>query len=197
MRYGMWNRALWTRGLRRHLGDTQSAFATRLGVKQATASRWEKGAEPKSQHWDALKLLALKEGYAQPDEATRPTCPLIGFVGAGTEINLFGNGQGPFDEVDMPLNGNDKTVAVEVRGESMSGWADDRWLLYYDNVQEPPSDGLIGKLCVVALDNDRRLTKKLLRGHRPGHYDLWSSNAPPLVDQRVLWAAEILWIKPR
>jgi transcriptional regulator with XRE-family HTH domain len=188
-------RSQWIRGLRGKL--TQEDFARRLNVSQATASRWERNAEPTIENWEALMALAQETGYSLPDSSILPGVPLIGFVGAATEINLFGNGQGPFDYVEMPPNATENTVAVEVRGDSMSGSADDRYLLYYNNVQEPPTEALLGKLCVIALSDDRMLVKKLQRGRLAGRFDLYSTIGAPMLDQQVLWAAQIEWIRPR
>lgn len=197
MRHRMISRSEWIRGLREHMKLNQTDFAAEMGVTQPTSSRWEKDADPSIDNWEALKMKALEKGYPLPSNTPALVVPLIGFVGAATEINLFGDGQGPFGDVEMPPNGNAKTVAVEVRGDSMTGWADDRWVLYYDNVQDPPNSNLIGHLCVVALQGDRMLTKKLMPGRLPGRFDLWSSNAAPMLDQQVVWAAKISWIKPR
>ncbi len=123
--------------------------------------------------------------------------PVVGFVGASTEINLFGIGQGPMDYVDMPINGTEKTVAVEVRGDSMGQFIEDRFILYYNDIHDPPSESLLGKLCVVSLADDRMLVKRLMPGRRNRHFDLWSVNAGPMIDQEVAWAAEVIWIKPR
>lgn len=197
MRYRMDTRSAWIRGLRDHLGDTQGEFGKRFNVSQAAASRWESGAKPEIENWEALLSVARENAYPLPEFLPLSKVPLIGFVGAATEINLFGNGQGPFDEVDMPLNATENTVAVEVRGDSMGGSADDRWLLYYNNVESPPSESLYGQLCVVSLADDRMLVKRLQPGRRPKHYDLYSSNGAPMLDQEVIWAAKIEWIKPR
>lgn len=192
------NIAAWVRAFRRHLGDkTQTEFALRFGVNQSTVSNWETGSEPEIPSWEAMKTLALERGFKLPYTSSQRTAQLIGFVGAGATVNLFGNGQGPFDEVPMPEGGTDKTVAVEVRGDSMHPIAEDRWLVYYSDRHDPPHDGLYGALCVVGLVDDRVLIKKLLPGRKPGFYDLYSPNAAPLLDQAVTWAAEVEWIKPR
>jgi len=197
MRNRMIDRAKWVKGLRRHVGVNQAGFAELLNVAQPTVSRWERGAEPEIAHWDALRALAEKYNYGVLDEGATRTVPLIGFVGAGATVNLFGVGQGPFDEVEMPPGGSEYTVAVAVRGDSMAGIADDRWIIYYNDRQEPVHEGLYGKLCVVGFANDSVLIKKLAPGRRPGHFDLYSTNGAPIFDQEVIWAAKVEWIKPR
>lgn len=56
---------------------------------------------------------------------------------------------------------------------------------------------LLGKLCVVALDDERVVVKKLKRGQRRGKYDLFSNTEPPLYDQTVVWAARVKQMVPR
>ncbi len=98
-------------------------------------------------------------------EAQPGTVPLIGYVGAGAEAVLFGEGQGQYDEVPAPEGATDDTVAVEIRGESL-GELFDRWLVFYDDVKRPLSSDMMGKLCVVGLADGRILVKKVARGTR-------------------------------
>lgn len=189
-------RAIWIKGLRRHLGLTQTQFAESLGVGQPSVSRWENGSDPELAHWELLRATATRNNYEVFDETSLQKVPLIGFVGAGAAVNMYAVGQGPFGEVDMPPGGNEKTVAVEVRGDSMTGLADDRWIIYYDARYEPPHEGLVGKLCVIGLTSETVLVKKLFPGRQPNRFDLYSTNGAPLFDQEVVWAAKVMWIKP-
>ena len=95
-----------------------------------------------------------------------------------------------------PSKGDETTVAVVVKGDSMAGQLEDGWVVYYDNRHIPPSERLLGRLCVVGLEDGRVLVKKLLPGRAKGLYDLYSANAGPLLDQAVAWAALVLWIAP-
>lgn len=193
----MASRATWIKGLRRHIGVNQARFAELLEVAQPTVSRWENDAEPEIAHWEALKRLAGRHNFQLLDERITATVPLVGFVGAGAHVNLYSQGQGPFEEVEKPPGGSDDTVAVEVRGDSMAGIADDRWVIYYDDRREPVTEDLFGKLCVVGLANDGVLIKRLAPGRAPGRFDLYSSQGSPMLDQEVIWAAKVAWIKPR
>lgn len=96
----------------------------------------------------------------------------------------------------MPPVGSKDTVAVVVRGDSMLPIAENDWLLYYDNRHEPPTDELVGRLCVVGLSDGRMLVKRLYRARQPGLWDLHAPNASTMFDQAVEWAAKITWIKP-
>ena len=126
----------------------------------------------------------------------RRQIPLVGHVGAGAEALLYSAGQGPFDEVDAPDGSTDATVAVEVRGESL-GALFDRWLVFYDDVRDPPGHREIGELCVVGLTDGRVLVKKLVRGQLPGMFTLLSNVEPPIYDVAVEWAARVTTMQPR
>jgi hypothetical protein len=84
-----------------------------------------------------------------------------------------------------------------VRGDSMAGQLGDGWTVYYDDRREPPTQELLGKLCVVGLIDGRILVKKLLQGSRSDTFHLIFANASPLIDQRVAWAAKVRWIEPK
>lgn len=172
-------------------GWNQSELAAKLGVKQPTVSRWYGGSEPERAH--ELRIIRLAEKLKIAEPHADYFIPIVGYTGAGGEI-LYGEGQGPFGEAPMPPTGKTPlTVAVEVRGTSM-GLLGEGSLIYYDNRQEPPTDALFGKICVVGLHDGRVLIKRLMRGKGNGLYDLYSLAAVPLLDQAVEWAAKVTFI---
>lgn len=122
--------------------------------------------------------------------------PLVGYVGAGAETHTFADGQGPFDYVDAPPGSTPETVAVEIRGESLGSFFD-QWLVFYDDVHDPPRQELIGKLCVCGLPDGRVLIKKLARGTEPGLFTLLSQFESPIFDQQLDWAARVKTMMPR
>ena len=57
------------RALRRSLGDTQAAFAERLGTSQQTVSEWERGASrPRRMARRLLSLVAEQSGAYDPSD---------------------------------------------------------------------------------------------------------------------------------
>lgn len=122
--------------------------------------------------------------------------PLVGYVGAGAAAAFFADGQGPFDEIDAPPGANENTVAVEIRGESL-GALFDQWLVFYDDVHDPPHPGMLKQLCVCGLADGRILIKKLVKGQLPGHFNLLSNTEPPIYDVIVEWAAIVTSMRPR
>lgn len=132
-----------------------------------------------------------------PKRAVAPTVvPLVGYVGAGSVAHVYADSQGPFDEVEAPDEATESTVAVEIRGESL-GALFDSWLVFYDDVRDPPGRDLMGKLCVVGVSDGRILIKKMTKGQLPGHFTLVSNVEPPIYDVLVDWAARVKTMRPR
>lgn len=130
-----------------------------------------------------------------PPAAPRKTVNLVGYVAAGAQAH-FGHGQGPFDEIDAPEDATEHTVAVEIRGESL-GALFDTWIVFYDDVHEPPRGELLGKLCVCGLTDGRVLIKKLTKGQLPNAFTLLSNVEPPIYDVFLDWAARVKLMRPR
>ena len=87
--------------------------------------------------------------------------------GAGAVAHFYADGQGPFDDVDAPLDSKPTTVAVQVRGHSL-GVLFDNWLVFYDDIRNPPDDSLVGRMCVCGLSDGRVLIKSLKRSPQTG-----------------------------
>jgi hypothetical protein len=60
----------------------------------------------------------------------------------------------------------------------MRGVADDGALIYFEDQRTPPTPDMLGHVVVVETDTDEVLVKRLLRGSRPGLYDLESVAGP-------------------
>lgn len=118
---------------------------------------------------------------------------LAGYVGAGQAVYQFD--EGGAGDVESPPGAVPETVAVEVRGDSMLPLYEDGTVLFYS--KQLPPDSMLGKRCVVRLEDERVLVKTLRRGSDEGLYSLLSLNAPDIEDVAVQWAAPIDWIKPR
>jgi transcriptional regulator with XRE-family HTH domain len=135
-------------------------------------------------------------GGRTPPLASGARAPLVGFVGAGAEAHFYADGQGPFDEIAGPDAANADTVAVQVRGHSL-GALFDNWLVFYDDVRDPPSDDLIGAVCVCGLSDGRVLIKALKRSQIAGLWTLLSNVEPPIYDVALDWAARVRAMRPR
>jgi transcriptional regulator with XRE-family HTH domain len=122
---------------------------------------------------------------------------IVGNVGANPDgLVLYATGQEPNDLVPLPPGGTDQAVALKVVGHSMRGVADDGSIIYFEDQRTPPTPDMLGHVVVIETDTDEVLVKRLLRGSRPGHFDLESVAGPTRHDARLRWAAHITAIIP-
>jgi hypothetical protein len=131
-----------------------------------------------------------------PDETPRKRMvPIVGYVGAGARAHTYAVDSGQFDEIEAPENATEKTVGLEIRGESL-GMFFDRWVVTYDDVRTPVSSSQVGRLCIVGLADERVLVKKIKRG-KDGLYTLLSATEPPIEDVAIMWAARVMAMVPK
>lgn len=188
---------------RRQAGWSQQRLAHAVGAAQTTVSSWERGrTEPGREDVRRIaEALEIPIARLELDSAERglgraDVAPLVGFVSAGSRAHFFADGQGPFDEVAAPDGATDRTVAVEIRGDSLGSFFNE-WLVYYDDVRVPVTPDLIGRLCVLGLVDGRVLIKKIKASQTPGHYHLLSQTEEPILDVEVVWAARVRSMTPR
>lgn len=185
--------------------DTAAAAADAFGWNRNTYGSNENGNAPFS--YRKAKEYAAAFGV-RPEwlyDAAGPMLPaaeagfvpIIGRVGANPEgLVLYASGQEPGDLAPIPPGGTDKAVALRVVGHSMRGVADDGALIYFEDQRTAPTPDMLGHVVVVEVDTDEVLVKRLLRGSRPGRYDLESIAGPTRQDARLRWAAHITAIIP-
>lgn len=131
-----------------------------------------------------------------PEEKVTFKVPVVGYVGAGSKAHFYDVAQGDLDDVDPPHGSNEATVAVEVRGDSLGPFFN-RWLVFYDKIQHPVTEDMLGELCVVGLEDGRILIKQIHRGRSPGLYNLLSPNDAPIKDVPITWGAKVNIIQRR
>jgi transcriptional regulator with XRE-family HTH domain len=178
---------------------TQEELAGDVGVSTASISQLETG----KQGFSDSTLYAIAEALDAPvgDLFHEPPgeefeVPLVGYVGAGAAAHFYGDSQGELDRVPAPKNATKDTVAVEIHGESL-GPLFDRWIVYYDDRRSPVTPDMIGLLCVVGLNDDRVLVKRIRRSRTPGLFHLESNTEPTILDVEIAWAAKVRSIEPR
>jgi transcriptional regulator with XRE-family HTH domain len=177
-------------GLAKALGRSPSAVtdllngSRRLRAEEIAVAAEYLGVEPP-------RLVG--GGRAPPREGK---VPLVGYVGAGAVAHFYADGQGPFDEVPAPDAASGNTVAVQIRGHSL-GALFDNWLVFYDDVRDPPGDDLVGRMCVCGLADGRILIKALKRSQNAGLWNLLSNLEPPIYDVVLNWAAVVREMRPR
>lgn len=172
--------------------------ARRSGVPPTTLYSYLKGATDSLKGTTEQKVAAA---FGVPvthlfDDAPRREVAVAYYVGAGSMVHAFAEGQGPFDFVEGPEDATDATVAAVVRGASMGPWFDG-WLVFFDDVRRPVTPDLIGEICVVGLPDGRVLLKKLQASRTRGLYHLLSQFEEPMTDVEVEWAAKVTMMRPR
>ena len=126
-----------------------------------------------------------------PNAVVKRTTRIVGRAGAATDGRVaFAEGHEGLGIVEVPAGATEESVAVEIEGYSQ-GWLADGALIFYTEVHQAPTEDMLGVIVVVGTDQDEVLLKKLLRGSKPGHYDLESINGPLMKDRRVIWAAHV------
>lgn len=143
---------------------------------------------------DEAMAIAEITGSAIPQKPVERFAPLVGYVGAGATAHYTAAGE--LGEVEAPADATDNTVAVEIRGDSLGSFFD-RWLVFYDDVRRPMTSDLIGRLCIVGLEDGRVLIKKPQRSRSKGLFHLLSQTEDPILDVAIEWAARVKSMVPR
>lgn len=205
---GTMNTAKLTAEILDHPDWTQERLAKHMGVSQGTISRWKRGTDPEGPSQIKLKALhdelfaGVRETvYApNPEDVDDPPperqVKLVGYVGAGAEAHFYAIADDNLDTVPAPDGVTESTVAVEVRGTSL-GSIFDRWIIYYDRVNSPVTPDLMGRLCVVGLENGKVLVKRLRASKIRGLFNLESNTEDTIFDAAVTWAARVKSMAPR
>lgn len=171
---------------REKAGLTQDQLAEKAGTSQAQIVRLEKGTRKLTREW-AIRLSPHVNEYPEVLVFGDRTVPIVGYIGAASEAHFLPTELG---RARMPMGGDKNTVAVEVRGDSLGPV--ENWIAYYDQRREPPTDDMIGELCVVGLADGQVFVKRLQRAREPGLFDLWPAYGQPMQNQKVEWAAVVM-----
>ena len=121
---------------------------------------------------------------------------MIGYVRAGSEAVILPLIGEELDDVQPPFIANERTRALEIRGDSL-GLTFNRWLVFFDDVRSPVSADMIGRLCVLGLSDGRVVVKQVQRGKTPGKFDLIPNQGEPICDVAIKWAARVRSLEPR
>lgn len=176
--------------LAKHLG-----FSTQDGVTRLIAMPG--GRRKRVKKFPIDLLPKLEEFFGSSPFRGLKKVPIVGLAGAGPEGTvLFATGDGNFGEVDAPLDSSPTTAALEVRGDSMYGIANDGWIIFYED-REAPSPEHMGELCVCWLQDERVLVKIPQPGREFGLFNLESANAPTMRDVPVRAFSVVTDIKTR
>lgn len=139
----------------------------------------------------------LLTGKGREDTAgdEESTMPVWGRAGAGGMVVGFNEEVGPIGQIPRPDDVGDSFGAVEIEGNSL-GSVFNGWYALYDDVRHPPTEDLIGQLCVLQLSDGRVFIKELAKG-RGKRFSLVSSFDAPIYDVVVSWAAPVKRVVPK
>lgn len=178
-------------------GLSQTAVAKIAGMSEGTFRAFLKGDQTKNLRLDRYDAIADAFGIPVDDlvGVGRPPVPVVGMIGAGEEIHPFDDGApgSRLDEIEVPPSVPLDAVAVIVKGQSM--WPD-YWpgdVIVYRRDVPFDREACLYQDCVVRVLDGPTLVKRVKPGSRPDLLTLESTNAPPRVDQRIEWAAPVLY----
>lgn len=184
---------------REALGWSHEELSRRSGVPAANLRKYAAG-EVDNPRGEVMANIARALGKAPmwlhsgifKGDVSPETVPLKGYVGAGQQV--FAVDAGDLEDVEAPADATVRTVAAQIRGDSMLPLRDG-WLIYWSKML-PPFD-CINTMCVCHLADGRIFVKLLMQGTTPQTFHLVSTNSATMTDEVVEWASPIDWIKPR
>jgi DNA-binding XRE family transcriptional regulator len=181
---------------RKAAGLSQDALAEAVESGRSTIVKLEKGILPMSEAW--AKRLAPALGV-RPDQLwSGPQIPIVGYVGAGQRVYAYEDMLDAGETIDRPPMTAGDLFAVEVKGDSMLPLAEEGWHIVYTAEATVDEAMVLNRVCVVQLDEDESMmVKRVVKGSKPYHYHLLSTNAAMVEDVRLRWAAVVKAIVPR
>ncbi len=113
---------------------------------------------------------------------------ILGYVGTGRQSHYYAVASEDCVESGVPVT--QALAALQIRGENFGSDLNHWFVVYDDRRRLPPAD-LVGQLCVVALEDERIVVKRLARGTTRGAFDLISPAMPPIRNARIQWASKV------
>lgn len=184
------------RDARKRAKLSQEELGVRANSGRSTIVKLERGDLPLTEAW--AKRLAPHLSIRPSDLLPAPQVPVIGYVGAGARVYAYDDLLNTDESIDRPPMAQGDLLAVEVKGDSMLPLAEEGWHIVYTQEATVDENEVLNRVCVVQLDEDgSMLVKRVLRGTRPYHYHLASTNASLIEDVMLRWAAVVKAIVPR
>ncbi len=124
--------------------------------------------------------------------------PLMGYVGAGAEVNPEFEQIPPegLDQIHVPFPMPADMIAFQVRGDSMLPQFRDGAVLIVYREQRRSLESFYGEEAAVRTSDGRRFIKTIFRGQKAGRVNLVSWNAQPIENVHLSWIGEIFSVFP-
>jgi phage repressor protein C with HTH and peptisase S24 domain len=169
-----------------------------LDIPQTTYYGWESGAEIDADTAARLgKLFGVKPEWLLYGDGEAEVgyfaVPVVGLIGAGGSIETMSeqiDASTPLYEIEVPFQLPPDALALEIRGDSMYPRYDNGDVIICRKTGDDV-DIFIGKEAAVATEGGSRYLKRVMRGTRPGLFDLESHNAPLMRDQKLIWISPV------
>lgn len=183
--------------LRRAFGETQAVFGERLGVEQATVSRWEQGEPPQRRYEKPIAELANMSvaEFFHSDQQPR-LIPKVGKVSGGSvEMNAPQSG-GAVSHVTISLGENGQISLVVVGNTLAAAGYRNGDTLIANKLPKAKMAKAIGRDCIVVTATGEALIKNVRKGTSKGLYTLRDlrPHEDDMEDVDLQWAAPIVWI---
>jgi hypothetical protein len=82
-----------------------------------------------------------------------------GLSRAGAQVHFYAVAPEDLEEIELPLFAMESMVAIEIRGSALAAGFN-RWILY-ENTDQPATEEILGKLCVLGLHDGRIVVRHL------------------------------------
>lgn len=183
------------------LKKSQRWLADLVGIKQPSLNKVIRGKSGEgTKHVVSIaKHLGLRPDYLEFGTGQRLAkaareALLVGHIGAGAEVIRIEEGVVLEGGIEPPA-GHDRALAARIKGSSMYP-LEEGWLIFYAEEHRGVPERAVNRLCAVGLADGRIYIKKLRRdGGKRFRLESW--NAEPIENAKVLWASEVLEIRPR
>jgi len=186
--------------------ETAADAARALGVHPATYTSHENGIRgfrtQQAEHYArrfgvALEWLLTGNDIALHSVHAQLTVPIIGAINSGGEFAAYlDRPRSQLETVQAPPGAAPETVAAEIRPNALSSLFDN-WMLFYDDVKTPVTPTMVGRLCIIQIDDGRVLVRRLRTSSRRGTYHLISHLDATMFDQTLTWASPVRTLIPR
>ena len=193
-----WSKRLWK--ALSWKGWSQRELARRAGLDEQKVYKYLQGKVDQPRGDTLLRLadtLGVTESWLRYEVGPAVTnIPVVGRVASGESFVPFDDAPmgGGYEELDFNLVDPDP-IAVEVRGESMLPVYRPGDYLICSRRRGADLQEALNKDCVVRTSENEGYIKKLVQGSRANTYTLVSYNAAPIENQKLFWAAPIVWVK--
>ena len=191
---------IWNERLRQKFKETgwsKAEFGRRADVSYHNVLKYLAGGvdQPRGQTIaklaSALGMSALELGYGVGDVDTTSDIPVMGYIGAGAEIEPDYEHiphEGIY-QVKLPLSVPKGMAAFVVKGDSILPRYDDGDVILVRREQRPSLESFYGEEAAVRTADGRRFLKQLSRA--VGGVNLVSWNARTIENVSVVWVGEI------